>query len=100
MGMVGAGKGNCMNMIEREVRVSPRPNGTRKRGHDAIPGLRCAYPGLFSFLPSGKGAFAPLSGNEWTHNRQRESLMQLPWGAGLVAEENGWRMVQFFLSRP
>ena len=38
-------------MITREERCSPRPYGTRKRGRDAIPGLRYASSGAI-FVPS------------------------------------------------
>jgi hypothetical protein len=42
-----------MKLVERGERGSPRPYRTRKLDRDAFPGF---HPGLFSCLPSGKGA--------------------------------------------
>jgi hypothetical protein len=73
-------QGNCINVIAWEVRGSPRPYGTRKRGWDAIPGLRYTPPWAI-FVPSLREECDSFSvpGNEWNHLRQQKSFMRLPW---------------------
>jgi hypothetical protein len=66
------------------------PTGREKHGWDAIPGLRSACPGLFSYLPSGKAAVAgPVRRpkKSWFDNQDHScvalgGLVEMPvWGA-------------------
>src|ERR1017187_8904411 len=49
-------QGNRMNTASGDESRRRAPYGARKYAWDAVPGLRCACPGLFSCLPSGKTA--------------------------------------------